>query len=216
MNLIDRIGRKLERFCDWQVKKVMDKAEKLNLFPDNRSYVIGKYNVEVVFFSLYKLLLIMILSFILGIQNYFFVLFFACMLIAAFAHELHFDNDLFCLLSMLFNYFGGMYLSIYLGRMISTYRSSFLLTAAIASFVFVLCFVLFIFYSPAQTKKRPIKPKEKKRKKKYSLISLSMIYLISLLMLFLEKNQYAVLFMWAMVYQTICILPITFRVLKQE
>lgn len=214
MNLIDEIGKKLEYFADWQVQKVMDKAETLNLIPDQRAYIIAKYNAEVVFFNLYKLLLIMILSFILGIQDYFFILLFACILTQTFSHGLHFDNDLFCLLFTLFEYFGGMYLSIYLGRLIGKCQLSFFLLGSIVFFVFALCFVLFLLYAPAPTGKRPIKPKEKKRKKKYSLIGLSVCCLLSLTMLFIDKHQYAVLFMWAMVLQTICILPITFKVFK--
>jgi len=216
MNFIEWIGKKLECFSEWQVQKVMDKAEALKLIPDQRAYIIGKYNAEVVFFNLYKILLIMILSFILGIQDYFFILLFAFILTQTFSHGLHFDNDLFCLLFSLFEYFAGMYLSIYLGRLIGRYQPSFLLPASIASGVFVLCFVLFLFYAPAPTRKRPIKPKEKKRKKKYSLIGLSVSYLISVTMFLIDKPQYAVLFMWAMLLQTICILPITFKVFKLE
>lgn len=116
---------------------------------------------------------------------------------------LHAKSNLMCTVITLVAYIGSSILS----RNLSiNYQIAFIICI-------VLTFILFR-YSPADTENRPILGKEQRRKLKIQTLIIALIILI--INFIVSNNLILNLTMYAMIVQTIAILPITYKILKRS
>lgn len=78
--------------------------------------------------------------------------------------------------------------------------------------LFVIIFPLYYFYAPADTKKRPIIGETIRRKLRLQ----TLIILTFLLLLIILIPQINKLIMYGVIIETVTILPVTYRILKED
>ena len=147
-------------------------------------------------------MLLFLLAFLLGVPQYVAVFAIAYGALRIFSFGVHLESSLLCTLIGLIYYLGSTYLSL-----------SFIIPLAIKIVLLILCLGAFVVYAPAQTKKRPISPKQKSLLKTKSLCVLSVV---SLLVFILRLYPvYSNLLCMAVFCQTINLLPITYKLFKE-
>lgn len=159
------------------------------------------YGLEGIYLTVYKLLIIIILSIFLGIfkEIILFLLLFNIIRYPAFGF--HANTSLQCLIMSLVFIVGLPYLLLSID-----------LNIYIRLGISIFCLINFILYAPADTVKRPL-PNIKKRKiRKFFSILCCLLY--SVLCIFL-KSYIGTLFLVSIIVETILINPIIYKIFKQ-
>ena len=160
-----------------------------------------KYGLESIYLTLSKVIVILFISFLIGLfkEAILFLLIFN--ILRAFAFGLHASKSIYCWISSSISFLLIPYLS-------SNYEFP-LLFYIIAS---IICFISFILYAPADTIKRPLINKKKRIIYKILSIIISIIYIVFIFITsnLLLKN----LLTFALILETILILPITYKIFK--
>lgn len=159
------------------------------------------YGLEGLYLTIQKLIIVITLSVILKIFKEVLLFIVLYNLIRYLAFGVHAKNSLLCLIYSIFAFIGIPLLTKYID--INFY---------LKIIIFVICIILIIIYSPADTISRPII--SKKRRMIYKIFStlLSIIYMITS---FIIKNEYiSNLILLSLVLEIIMIIPITYKLLK--
>ncbi|MDD4036375.1 MAG: accessory gene regulator AgrB [Bacilli bacterium] len=77
----------------------------------------------------------------------------------------------------------------------------------------VVCITIFIFYAPADTKKRPLLNRDQRKQLKVLSILIGTVYILTSLII--KNNLIANTFLLALIIEAILILPITYILFKQ-
>ncbi len=178
-------------------------APTMGYAPGDPSFDKLRYGIHVFYINTIKTLGLIIVALALGILPYVMVFALALGALRCVSFGIHLKSSFFCTIMGLVYYLGSVYLSLYvaiplLGKIV----------------VLLVCAGCFAAYAPAQTNKRPIPPHQKRALKGKSLIVLTAISITVLLL-----GQYPVfsnLIFMAAVCQTINLLPITYRLLKES
>lgn len=191
MNLILKLSNNLALNINQYMKKEDDEFEKL------------KYGLTVLLINISKITILFISAYILGIFKYTFLYLLCFTFIRTFAFGVHAEKSLNCTLSNLIIFIGGTYLSNVLK--IGNYS---------VIIIFMLNFTLLYKYAPADTKSRPLVGKDLRRKLKIkSLISASFLMIVALV---IPNNICKSIITLAVLSESLCIIPITYKILKKE
>lgn len=160
-----------------------------------------KYGIESIYLTLSKVIVILIISYLLGLikEAILFLLIFN--ILRSFAFGLHASKSIWCWISSSIAFIGIPYIC-----------KTFVFSNLIYFILPIICLVCFLLYAPADTIKRPlINSKKRKIYKLLSIIS-CVIYLVLIILIpnFLVKN----LLLFALILESILILPITYKIFK--
>lgn len=161
------------------------------------------YGVMSVLINIIKTTMILLIAIYLGIFKEILIMTVIVAMIRLTSAGLHAKNNLMCTLTTLITYVGGTFLSV-------NYSIEF-------NIAFIICIgltVLLFIYSPADTENRPIIGKEKRKKLKVQTLVIAIIILA--VNLFILNTTIINLTMFAMLFQTISILPCTYKLLKRS
>ena len=160
-----------------------------------------RYGLEGIYMTLTKVIIILILSLVFNIfkEAVLFLLFFNILRGVAFG--LHASKSIWCLISSS--------ISFLLIPFICKTFSFHILFYIIAS---IITFILFILYAPSDTVKRPLINSKKRKRYKILSIMLAIIYIV----LIFTINNYLIknLLTFALILESILILPITYKIFK--
>ncbi len=174
-------------------------SKKINC--DSDTYEKIKYGVSIVVLNLYKTILLIIISLLLGIFKFSLVFLIAYTLLRAFAAGIHLKNDYLCTAIGLLSMIWLVYLSIYIDLNIYIYFA-----------LYILSFIAYYLYAPAATKKRPIAKKRIKPLKIKSLITVLLFFLISFIV---GNGVWRSLITYSVVLEAINILPLTYKLTER-
>ena len=157
------------------------------------------YGLETIYLTVTKLVVIFGVAFILGIVKEVITLLICYNIIRSSAYGLHASKSIYCLISSLILFIGGVYVSIYLAS----------IPLIVKIILSLLSIIMIMKYAPADTEKRPlINSKKRKRFKIVSTIK-GVIYLI--LIIYFDKMQLSGFLLVGLIEAIIMIHPIVYK-----
>lgn len=162
-----------------------------------------KLGIEILLINISKLIIIMLVSIYFSLlkQTVFMLIVFAIMRRNAFG--LHAKNSVVCIIMSLIMFVFGAYLSSFIE-----------LNNYVVFIVFIIMSFLFYKYAPADTEKHPLLgPKLRNKLKRNSVISCILLMIIVLL---IHNSEIKTLNIFAVSFEVISILPITYKILKRS
>ena len=178
----------------------------MNLVKNNNNYNKEqleeiKYGLESIYLTFSKVIVILTISAILGLfkEAIIFLLFFN--FLRAFAFGIHASKSIWCWISSSIAFIG-----------IPLICKNIIFPNIFFIIVSIICLLSFALYAPADTVKRPLINANKRKKYKILSILLAIIYttIIFIIQNVLIKN----LLIFALILETILILPITYKLFK--
>ena len=160
-----------------------------------------RYGLEAIYLTVTKLVVIFLLAYLLGITKYVIWLLIFYNLIRINAFGLHASKSIYCLISSLSMFIGGVYVCNYLT-----------IPFIIKIIISILCIICLFKYAPADTEKRPII--NKKKRKRYKILSTitGIIYLV--LIIILKDNLISNYIVIGMISSVLMIHPFVYRIFK--
>ena len=160
-----------------------------------------KYGLESIYLTISKVVVILFISFLLGLfkEAILFLLIFN--ILRAFAFGLHASKSIYCWISSSISFL----LIPYVSKTINFPFIFYIISC-------IICFILICLFAPADTIKRPLINKRKRHIYKLLSIFVSLIYAVLIFTTtnILLKN----LLTFALILETILILPITYKIFK--
>lgn len=193
-------------------KKITDfLAAKVSYSLEDDRYQAMLFFIKAVFHNSIKTVFLLVAAFIISMEvseDFFaYMIFLICIygMIKRFSFGVHSSNEILCTITGFIYYFGSVFLAMKIE-----------IHFAVLLMVLGLCLALNWKYAPASTQKRKIGEKENKRFKGYvmsvymDILMLSAVFKIAALTVFLN------LILFAVTWQTITILPITYKILGER
>lgn len=161
-----------------------------------------KYGLTGIYLTITKLIVVLILSFILGITKHTLILLFFFNIIRLTSFGIHAKKSWICLVSSI-----GLFIGIPL--IIKHFKINLVLKVILG----IINILLIYIYSPADTKKRPIV--NPTRRKVYKYLS-TLIAIIFVIISFFIKNYYIQnSLIFALIIQNILISPLTYKIFNE-
>lgn len=160
-----------------------------------------KYGLVSIYLLVSKLIIIFILSFLLGIFKEMIIFTLIYIPIRAVSFGLHATKSWICLIFSIIMFIGLPLLSIYLT--ITNYTKS---------IIGIICIILILKNSPADTRKRPIISKNRRLFFKYSSTIICIIYIF--ISLFIANNFISNSLLFALLLQCCLISPFIYKIFK--
>ena len=182
------------------INKCINYIKKYNSYTNDDIEVI-KYGLEGIYLSISKVLIILLLSFIIGIfkEVVIFLLLFNVIRFTAFG--LHATKSYICLISSLLIFILLPYLLLHIN--IDIY---------IKVLFSILCILYIYKYAPSDTKKRPIV--NRKRRLVYKTLSTIISIIYSFILIFVNNNFISNALLFSMIVECFLISPIIYRIFK--
>jgi len=193
-------------------KKIADfLAEKAGYGQGEDRYQSMLFFIKAIIHNVVKMLFLLtaVLWISLKVSDLFFayMVFLMCIygMIKRFSFGVHSANEVLCTVVGLIYYLGGTFLAMEVE----------------IHFLFVLlamcvCFMLNWKYSPAPTQKRKIGEKEEKKLKGYVLFVYGDVFLLAIVFILVGQTIFLNLILLAVAWQTVTVLPITYRLLGER
>lgn len=157
------------------------------------------YGLESFYLTIEKLIVITALAIILGKVKEVFTLIICFNIIRSTAFGLHASKSIYCLITSLTMFVGGVYVCEYVNLSISI---KVLLSCATTILIFK--------YAPADTKKRPLINPQKR--KKYKIVSTISAGIATIIIIIFNSNAISNYLLLGLIEATILILPITYNI----
>jgi len=164
-----------------------------------------KYGLKALYMNAWKTIVLVILALQLEVHVQAGLFAIAYVSLRFFSHGLHLNSSMACTI---------LGLTYYLG--VSSLAAAVTIPHLLQITLWIACFALVLLYAPAATKKRPIFPREKTTKKLASLIVLAALATASGVLAVHGKPEIGSIFLADVICQTINILPVSYKILKQE
>lgn len=159
-----------------------------------------KYGLEALYVIVTRTLVFLIISILLNIFYEFLIFYLAYALIRSFSFGLHAKSSLMCFIISSFSFIGIPIISnIVIFNMLSKIILS------------VYFFIYFLFYSPADTPKKPLVNKINRKKLKIYSMILIIIYIVGIFTLNALISNVLIL---TLLYQSILISPLSYKILN--
>lgn len=156
------------------------------------------YGIAIFIANSYKMLIIFILAFLLGVFKYFLIALMSFGILRSFASGVHAKREWTCLPASILLFFSIIYLGITINLDIYS-----------ISLTFALCFAAMLKYSPADTEERPIVSRKLRKKLKImSCITLLFLYTASLYYIGTSTSSIIV---FSTLIESVFILPVTYK-----
>lgn len=199
MKQIININLNLYNYLANKIIIFFEKKLELTCFEKEKLY----FGILTLIINIVKTSLILCISFILGSLKEVTIIMLIFFILRLTAAGLHAKSSLVCTLTTLFVYVGGAYLSVNLP------------VNSIITFIICIILALLLYkYSPADTENRPLLDKKIRKKLKIKTLITSLLLLI--INFIFWNNKLLNLTMLAMLFQTISILPLTYKLLKRS
>ena len=160
-----------------------------------------EYGLVGIYILITKLIIIFAVAFILGIFKEVIVFLFIYTLIRATSFGIHASKSWVCLIVSLLLMIGIPYISLIIK-----------IPLVIKLIILIITTILILLYSPADTEKRPIV--NQKRRLTYKIISTVTAIIFMILALTINHNYISNCLMFALIIQSIIILPVTYKIFK--
>ena len=163
-----------------------------------------KYGIYIFYINTLKTLLLLIVALFFGILPQICVFALAYAALRLFSFGVHLKTPLGCTVLGLVYYLGGTFIAM---RVIIPFLAQILLWCG--------CFLCFALFAPAQTKKRPI---PQRQRKPYKIKALTVLSVLMATAIYAAASGYFVtgnLILSAAVCQTVNILPLTYKIVKE-
>lgn len=152
MDLTEKLSTKCVKFITNSLEKDEEELEKVN------------YGLQVIFVNFFKLTILFLFAFVLGIMRYTFIAFISFALLRTFAAGVHADSNLKCTITNIVLFIGNVYLSTIL-----------VLNNTAIIILFSLSLLLIVIYAPADTEDRPLPSKKLRRRLKVNCVAITII-----------------------------------------
>lgn len=160
-----------------------------------------EYGLESIYLTITKMIIIFSLAAILNIFKEVIMLTIFYNVIRCTAFGLHATKSIYCLISSLIMFIGGVYICNYIN--IDFYTKLILC---------IICLICIFKYAPADTYKRPIIKASKRRK--YKIISFVSASIFTILILAYNTNILSNYLLVGMIYSVIMIHPLVYKIFK--
>lgn len=161
-----------------------------------------RFGSQIFFSNLFKNIILLILILIFNVFFEFIVFASAYTLMRLFSFGLHIKNNTVCTIMGLIYNLGSIYLS-----------DAVIFNFPLKAVLFVVLFILYLLYAPAESENNPVKKSRLKLYKMFSLICLCIAFGIALV---LDGGRYSNLLILACVVQCLNILPLTYRMFNER
>lgn len=180
------------------INKSMTIIKDLNKYNEEELEVI-KYGIEGTYLGITKIVIILIISIILNLfkETILFFILFNIIRIPGFG--LHAKKSIWCWVSSSIAFIG-----------IPIICKSYTFNNLFYLIIPIICIFFFLLYAPADTEKRPLINKKKRKIFKITTVIIGIIYFI--LIVNISNFYYKNILTFAMILQTILILPITYKI----
>ena len=152
-----------KKFLSFSLKKIKEK----NDYSEEKLEEIS-YGLETIYLTVTKLIVIFGIAFIFGIFKELLILLISYNIIRSSAFGIHASKSIYCLISSLIMFIGGVYLSHFV----------FMLPMLIKIILVIISIIMLAVYAPADTFKRPLINAKKRRKFKIKSCLKGVIYLV--------------------------------------
>lgn len=184
-------------------KKFLSYSDKLILRYDpsitDEQMEIINYGLESVYLTFTKLIIIICLSFILGITYKILIILLFYNIIRITSFGLHASKSIYCLLASVLFLIGGVYLCDFI-------HLNFFIKVILCFF----CIICIYLYAPADTHKRPLV--NKKKRLIYKIISLINACVFSIFIVMYNESIISNYLLYSMIVAVNMILPFTYKV----
>ncbi len=157
-----------------------------------------KYGLEGLYLSITKIIIIFIIAYFLNIMKETLLIMFTYNIVRSAAFGLHATKSIYCLITSIFMFIGGVYICEYI------YVSIFLKILLSIIFIYIL-----YKYAPADTYKRPII--NMKKRKIYKIISVLIGFIYLILIIIFNNNIISNYLLVGMLEVCILIHPLTYK-----
>lgn len=168
---------------------------------DNIMYERIRYGLEIIYLSVTKIFVILLVSYLLGMLKETIILIIFSTPLRNYSYGIHAKKSWHCYVSSILCF-------VLLPKLIISYNLSIILRIAIS----IYALTSMIIYAPADTHKRPIINTKHRRKLKFTSIIITLIYLF--LAIVIHDNYICNLIYLALVVQSTAINPITYKIFK--
>lgn len=218
MGLFHYVHGKTEKFQNIIIDYGMGLLEKSKGYSKNDAeYKIDKYRLSIFFINMYKLLLLAIIFWAIGIIKYCVVLMISYGVFRKFTMGVHLENTFVCFLADFIVNAIAVFICLWLNNFLLSIESKQTILLLLLYISCSICGLIFTIYAPAATSKSPIGIKRKRKLKKYSFIALTLFLILNSIFILLGNlSLYVLLSIFGLILQTINILPITFKIVEKE
>lgn len=168
---------------------------------DNIMYERIRYGLEIIYLSVTKIFVILLVSYLLGMLKETIILIIFSTPLRNYSYGIHAKKSWHCYVSSILCF-------VLLPKLIINYNLSIILRIAIS----IYALTSMIIYAPADTHKRPIINTKHRRKLKFTSIIITLIYLFLAIVIY--DNYICNLIYLALVVQSTAINPITYKIFK--
>lgn len=178
----------------------------ISLIKDNYSYddimyERIRYGLEIIYLSVTKIFVILLVSYLLGMLKETIILMIFSTPLRNYSYGIHAKKSWHCYVSSILCF-------IILPKFIINIKLSIMMRIIISAFAII----SMIVYAPADTHKRPIINVEHRKKLRYTSIIIATFYVI--IALFIRLNYINNLIYLALIIQSVAINPITYKIFK--
>ena len=160
-----------------------------------------EYGLESIYLTITKMIIIFSLATILHILKEVIILTIFYNIIRSTAFGLHATKSIYCLITSLIMFIGGVYICNYINFTFTT-----------KAIVCLICLICIFKYAPADTHKRPII--NAKKRKRYKIISFISGSIFTILILAYNTNILSNYLLVGMIYSVIMIHPLVYKIFK--
>ena len=162
-----------------------------------------QYGLHILLSNLYKVPMIFLISYLLGIFQYTVAAFLSFIALRTFSSGAHAKTAVGCFFTTLSILYGAVYLGMYLP-----------LSALHLRAIFLICIYLILRYAPADTPERPLVSKSLRRQLRLrALIVMSLAFVLCIRVF---SAPIAHIIMLAMLIQCILLTPLSYKIMKKE
>lgn len=160
-----------------------------------------EYGLESIYLTITKMIIIFSLATILHILKEVIILTIFYNIIRSTAFGLHATKSIYCLITSLIMFIGGVYICNYINFTFTT-----------KAIICLICLICIFKYAPADTHKRPII--NAKKRKRYKIISFISGSIFTILILVYNTNILSNYLLVGMIYSVIMIHPLVYKIFK--
>lgn len=161
------------------------------------------YWVQMIYLNVTKLVTILIVAILLDVVIEALIIWFFFAMIKRTAFGIHAKSSLSCTIASVLIFDGGAVI----GKFVD-------LPSYISYIIFVVTFIIFILYAPADTEARPLIGAEIRRKfKKRTILTVGILFIIAIVF---GSNKISSLLAISAMVEAISILPITYKIFKRR
>lgn len=191
MDIAEKLSEKCTGFIKDNTNKTETELEKI------------QYGIHVILINIFKLLLLFITAYFLGILNYTIVAYLSFATLRSFANGIHANSSIKCIITNYIIFFGNVYLSL-----------NFSLNKIYVASIFIISLILIILYAPADTEERPLMSKNLRGKLKIK--SILIVLGFGIVILLLPGSVYTNLIVYSTLQEAILITPMIYIIFGKK